>query len=199
MTKPVAFPWSWRAGFSVVVPSDGVAEAEPLLDAIQGALRHEKASSIARVENGVTFHVDMFRFVPNWNILTPFDGGTVWVHARGDSVDVEYEVSLRRLFWITTILVPAFFGTFLVAVSRFPIVAALPIIGAAWLWIYGGNALIGLLRFPAFLRRALRAVLDPKSPPRLGKPRADDPPSARRIAAEAVSIPRQPQSRSGKS
>jgi hypothetical protein len=195
----VAFPWSWRAGFSVVVPSNGVAEAEPLLDAIQKALRHERASSIARVENGVTFHVDMFRFVPSWNILTSFDGGTVWVHARGDSVDVEYEVSLRRLFWITTITVPLFFGTFLAGVNHFPPVAVLPIVGAAWLWIYGGNALIGLLRFPSFLRRALRHVLDSTSSPHVGKPRAEHPPSARHHASEAVPIPRQPQSRAGKS
>jgi hypothetical protein len=197
MTKPVALPWSWRAGFSIVVPSDGVAEAEPLLDAIQEALRHEKASSITRVEDGVAFHVDMFRFVPSWNILTPFDGGAVWVHARRDSVDVEYEVSLRRLFWITTIMVPLFFGTFLVAVSHFPTVAALPIVGAGWLWIYGGNALIGLLRFRSFLRRALRDMLDPKSPPRVGNPRAVDPPSVRRLTSNALPVPPRSPSRSG--
>jgi len=99
----------------------------------------------------LSFRGGIFRFVDNWNALVPFGRGQLIVDDERHAV--RYHVSFRQLTYAATIMVVfgAAGGWF--ATKHDPVVSLFFAFG--WLWLVGGNLMIGIPRFQRFLRKAI--------------------------------------------
>jgi ABC-type xylose transport system permease subunit len=146
----MGFPLS--ATGSIRVDTTDVPRAIQTVDRL---LRNTKASTIAIHENRIDFTVHFFRLVTNWNLLVLIDSGSIVFRERDHAIDVEYDISFRRWFFIVTGIV----AVVLVLVLLFAIDprsgVSVPFLILLWLFLLGSNYFIAALRFPAALRSSL--------------------------------------------
>jgi len=93
-----------------------------------------------------------------WPALAPFGRGELEIDPTDHQV--RYRLRVAHLIVFATVAT-ACMGAVMLAV-RFPSVGVALFLPIAWAWLVGGNALIGVLCFNAFLRRSLAAM--PKAP-----------------------------------
>jgi hypothetical protein len=147
----MGFPLS--ANGSIRADTTDVPRAISTVDRL---LRNTKASTIAIHENQIDFTVHFFRVVSNWNLLVPIDSGSIVFRERDHSIDVEYNISFRRWFFILTgTVVVVLVLVFLFAIDPRAGVSV-PFVILVWLFLLGSNYFIAALRFPAALRSSLR-------------------------------------------
>jgi hypothetical protein len=147
----MAFPLS--ANGSIQVDTTDVRRAIQTVDRL---LQNTKASTIAIHENRIDFTVHFFQLVSNWNLLVPIDSGSIVFRERDHMIDVEYDISFRRWFFIVT-------GTVLIVLVLVLLFAVDPRGGVsvlfltlAWLFLLGSNYFIAALRFSPALRSSCR-------------------------------------------
>jgi hypothetical protein len=112
-------------------------------------LQNVDAREVKAYMDRVEFKGGMFRLVSSWNVLVPFASGTVTIHP--DIRQVRYRVSYLQLVFVATIAVGIMSLFVLSSVGWQPLLVV-PIV---WLWLVGGNLIIGVPRFERFIRRAL--------------------------------------------
>lgn len=78
--------------------------------------------------------------------------GIVTIHP--DIRQVQYQVSCLQLVFIATVAV-GIMSLFILSSAGWQPLLVIPI---AWLWLVGGNLIIGIPRFERFIRRALADV-----------------------------------------
>jgi hypothetical protein len=107
-----------------------------------------------RVEgSSVQFRGGVFRFVSSWNVLGPFGFGNLKVDAN--SRQVQYTLSLRQLFFVTTALT-VFLAIFVLV--EWPSWGPVVFIPLVWTWMFGGNLVLGIPRFEAFLGHSIETA-----------------------------------------
>ena len=125
-------------------------DVNSVLNKIEKGLDTVRATSIVRTANKVTFRGGIFRLVTNWNILVPVGYGVIGVQP-GNPGSVTYKFSCLEMLVTTTIMV-VLMGVFILSsipISAFSIFA--PIF--MWLWLFGMNYLIAMLRLPVFVKK----------------------------------------------
>lgn len=102
----------------------------------------------------VTFKSGWTPMFSGWNVLAPFGSGVLEVDAAAD--EIRYRLSLLSLIVRVTvaIVVMGSFGLLM----RFPGVLLAGFLAVGWLWLVGGNLLIGVPHFERFLRRSVSAA-----------------------------------------
>jgi len=147
----MTFPVRRRGEFTIeasMTPDDA-------LKRIARALEKESASGIRIHEDSVRFVVPLLRFKSNWNILAPIDSGSIGIRRVGKGLRVRYTLSLRRVTWSATLMIPLLFGPFVLLGRETPVSLGVVFLVAIWLWIVGGNYAIACVRFPDWLRKRL--------------------------------------------
>lgn len=127
-----------------------------ILSAVGAALEAACPGTIARQRDGhVDFRVLLFGagWRSNWNILVPYDGGQVRVVRQGGEVWLAYSNSVRRLLAFAT-GATMIMGLLAGLMTHDP-GEGLQIFGGMWLWLFGMNYLIAMLRFGGWLARAV--------------------------------------------
>lgn len=118
------------------------------LSRVEQELVAVRASDVLRTGNKITFRGGIFRFVSNWNILVPIGYGEIEILPAS----VKYEFSCAQMLVLTT-LMAGVMGMFMLSsvpvFSTFSLVAPL----LMWLWLFGMNYLIAVVRLPAFVRK----------------------------------------------
>jgi hypothetical protein len=117
-----------------------------------GVLQKVDAREVKVYGDRVEFKGGIFRLVSSWNILVPFGSGMITI--RPDIRQVAYHVSWLQLVCFATVAV-GIMSLFIVSSVGWQPLLVIPI---AWLWLVGGNLLIGIPRFERFIRRALADV-----------------------------------------
>jgi hypothetical protein len=129
---------------------DGV-DPETLCAKLAQALRDAHARDVVLWPDRVTFSGGMFRVVTNWNVLVPITRGELVVEDSGKRL--RYRVSFLQLvsclvvFTVLALVVMPLQGFSPGMLRFFPVLI--------WVWLGGGNFVIGILRFERFLRRAI--------------------------------------------
>ncbi len=139
------FPFSSTGEFTVGT-SAGLSASQAVA-AIAEAIRAEKPTSMDASADTVTFSSGVFRFVSGWNLLVPIRSGTVRCVQTHEGVVVHYRVSFVQMLLVVSLMVGLMFG----CIARAP----MPFLIFAWAWLFGGNYVLTLYRFPRFLRCAL--------------------------------------------
>lgn len=138
------FPFSNSGTIEVI--SHEAASLQPIVSAIENAIRDSKPTSLSVKDGVLSFRAGVFRFVNNWNDLVSIGSGEIRLSQRGERVLIHYRISFVQMFIIVSVMVGLIFG--------FVAQAPLGFIVVGWLWLFGGNYLITLYRFPRFLRAA---------------------------------------------
>jgi len=135
--------------FQYLSPED----ARYILGRLRETLSAEKASNIRLSEKRITFDVSLFRFVSNWNVLTPVDEGE-FIARPGELGTVKYKFSFARLFVIVTLIAICFLLLLLPSLGpgRLAVYAA-PCI--TWLFLYGLNYIVAVIRLDDFVWQAI--------------------------------------------
>ena len=120
-----------------------------LPDYFSDVLQKVDARDIRVYGDRVEFKGGIFRLVNSWNILVPFGSGIVII--RPGIRQVAYQVSCLQLVCFATVAVGIMSLLILSSVGWQPLL----VIPVLWLWVVGGNLLIGIPRFERFIRRAL--------------------------------------------
>jgi hypothetical protein len=154
----MAFPLSITG--SVTVPKDDTdfVTVPNLAQGIEKLLSEAKATSVARDGNSITFTAGFFRFVINWNILVPFGSGKLEVEDEGHRIRVRYAARTVPLLVFTSSVFCAIAIWMSLAELRagtFPAWALLWVFGVFWVWLFGMNYVIAMIRFPFWLKRGL--------------------------------------------
>lgn len=134
-----------------------VARIADMLD--EKSTTSARAADCVIVEgNVITIRMPWFRITWGWNILAPFNAGRVEVSGGNDAITVRYAMSTVAMFIFTTLpLVAALALTSWAKPDTLSAIRSfLPWFGLAWLWIFGMNYLIAMIRFPLWLRRGIR-------------------------------------------
>jgi|KBSMisStandDraft_5_1062788.scaffolds.fasta_scaffold492285_2 hypothetical protein len=139
--------FSFTGRLQVKVEVDTTALPSHLAD----CLRDVHASTVEIVGNRVTFTGRYHRFMSNWSVLVPFDSGELTI----EGYELRFQVNFRQMVLIGTVMVGL-----MPVLWRNNLVHPLPlfVFPLAWLWLVGGNLLVGILRFKRFLHRALMSA-----------------------------------------
>ena len=137
---------------------DSDRTAAELASHLAECLRHVNARQVIVDGNRVTFRGGMFRFVSNWNVLVAFGSGEIRVDP--ENRQIEYRLNAAQLITVVTIMISimalVMLGSSIPDADRQLLGTVSPVIIAiGWAWLVGGNLVIGLVRFNAFLRRSL--------------------------------------------
>ena len=118
-------------------------------------LQQIKAGTVEVNQNHVSFTGGLFGSGRNrWDILVPFGFGDVTV--KSDTRQLTYRLSFRQLFVAGTIMVGILTGfSYFAWHSLLAGLVAAPI---WWIWLVGGNLLIGLPRFKRFVNGAIETA-----------------------------------------
>ena len=135
------------------------AACDRIADMLDEAMAGSSAADNVRIEgNTVHFYAAWFALRWNWNFLAPFDKGQIIVELHRNAIAIRYTLStVNMLLLITSVL--AAIGAFVVwgkpdILKEVRTIA--PYLGLGWLWLFGMNYLIGMIRAPLWLRRGLR-------------------------------------------
>ena len=150
---------------TVDTPPDGGIAA--VMQKVEEALRHAKATRLRVTSDSITFRGGPFRGVTNWNILLPISSGELRFTRCDRAVLVHYHISWLGLSLVTVALV-----TIALIFSGFGSALAL-LIPFAWLFYLLGDYTIAVDGFPQFLASAAGGRSSrPVSPP-IGSPFGD--------------------------
>jgi hypothetical protein len=121
---------------------------------LAAGLTRVRASTIAREGSCVLFYVRFFRLVMNTNLLVPIDSGAINAELDGAAIKVSYRLRTVRFCIMTTAMALAAVAVTLSA--SLDLHTAIGIGFLAWLWLFGANYVIALVRFRAFATRSVR-------------------------------------------
>jgi hypothetical protein len=142
--------------YTVTFDYDNRLDKTALLAHLASCLQKLEARDIHTNGESVTFRGGLFRAVNKSNILIPFGHGVLTIHTV--SHEVRCQLIFRQLVYAATILMGlAATSAFLVSGRSMSPPIFLFCIG--WLWLVGGNVLIGIQRFRRFLRTAIDSTL----------------------------------------
>jgi hypothetical protein len=66
-----------------------------------------------------------------------------------------YQLEFIQIFFVISAMVLGVFGPFVLTAPNLSVAEAWGVLGLAWLWLYGGNVVSTLWRFPRWIRRTL--------------------------------------------
>ena len=152
------FPLDHRGEFtrSKVTINDPENFSGDFFERATGALAAVGARDISVNGHRISFTGGMFRFVWNWNILIQIGYGYVDLTETDDSFVISYYASFREMLVIVSMLV-LIFGVDLFVSDKMPLAGKLGLLSFAWIFLFGGNWVIAIARFPSFVNNMLWA------------------------------------------
>ena len=153
----MSFPLDHRGEVSWTIHSGRNADWEctTLLNAVVEQLQKESANDISVIGNRIRFKGGVFRFVHNWNLLISISSGSVEAVPVNGRLIVTYYLNFKQLLIFSTVLA-SLMGLVIVGENGLPVEGKLAIVGFTWLWLFGMNFLIAILRFPGLIDRAMK-------------------------------------------
>ncbi len=141
-------------------PSNSI---KPVADRIVAMLDEAGASEVWLEQNVVRFKRGLFGggvWSTGWNILAPFDSGTIRLDTEDTSLRVRYRWSTIRMMLIVTGLMAVVLVPSVQHNVKHPVdwQLAIKFAGLGWLWLFGMNYLIGMIRVPLWIKRELKEV-----------------------------------------
>jgi len=102
----------------------------------------------------VLFCVRFFRLVMNTNLLVPVESGAINAEVDGAAIRISYRLRTVRFCVIVTAM--ALCATAAVYSGDRDLIRAAGMGLLAWLWLFGANYLIALVRFRWFVKSCVR-------------------------------------------
>lgn len=139
-------PLTWR--WAIAVPQVRSQDPQETLAAIQRALSAEGAIATTRDSTRVDFRCPGVTGMTRWALLAPISSGYVTVDSSPGAWRLAYALRFTLVFWFSLVATAVFWA--LDYTPKVSIEVLYP-----FLFLFGGNVVISLWRFPGFLRRTL--------------------------------------------
>jgi hypothetical protein len=146
----MSFPISFRGR----IVACSIADPVVALNRVAAHLRVDGIDRYELTADRLTFAVGLFRGPGHHHPLAMVTRGVVWACPSPAGVELQFQVSLVQAFWIVTAIVLGLFGPFVLGAGNVGWGGGLLIVAGFWLWIYGVNMAITMLRFPTWLAAA---------------------------------------------
>ncbi len=133
---------------------DEDVQPSALMPHLAECLRRVRARHITVDGNRITFKGGVFRFVSNWNVLSPF--GTGELEFLPTTRQVRYRLSLAQCIIVGTVI-GGFLAVLMLCVphSEPPPEGFVPVALVFWVLLVGVSLLIGIGRFESFLGESI--------------------------------------------
>lgn len=154
----MGLPFNYISEVTAPLPENCVFDDSGIVQAYREELQRLKAKDIESGSDFISFKGSTFRFVFNWNLLVPISKGVLKISKEGANVSVRYYIEYTDLLILSTLIVLLMGGIFMLA-SGADVKEGLLFVVASWLWLFGGNLIITMFRFPAFIRKTLNRHL----------------------------------------
>lgn len=156
MTFPVEYRGEIKFSDIAVENSDNFQQQ--FLTKMAQELELVKAHNIERLDNHLSFTGRILSFGSNWNILAQIDKGYIEILPSADGVVILYKISFKILLVLVSLLLLIFLGSIFASKGGvgLSLTGKIVISVVAWLWLFGMNWLIAVLRFPAFIERVVK-------------------------------------------
>ena len=148
------FPFSF--GRTIEIPiTDNTVESvsEMIASTLVRLIKAEKPSSFTSNQNHITFTGGVFRFAGSWNLLVSINYGAIDIVQVNNKLLVSYKLWFVELFIFASLITAMF--AYLILSSDFS-VQNLGLVAGTWLWFFGGNFIITVIRFHSLVRSASR-------------------------------------------
>jgi hypothetical protein len=146
-------PFPVSSSGSISVPADSPDSLRAVTLAIEDALCEAKAKDIRTSGETILFRAGAFRPVFGWNQLLAVSSGEIQIKQDGALIHVRYRIWFLQILILVSVIV----GLLGVCIRSLPIQSFV----LAWLWLFGGNYIATLYRFPRFLRAAVEKGIVP--------------------------------------
>ena len=156
----MTFPFEYRGEikFSDFAVENSDNFQQQFLTKMAQELELVKAHNIVRLDNQLSFTGRILSFGSNWNVLTQIDKGYIEVSPSADGIVILYKISFRVLLILVSLLLVIGLGSIFASKGGavFSLTGKIAISIVAWLWLFGMNWLIAVIRFPAFIERVAK-------------------------------------------
>lgn len=146
------FPLSASGTINVDVPAS--ADLDSIMQSVVFALEDAGPSRVSRYKQQIAFRGGPFRFVHNWNVLSPITSGTIHFCVEQGRTVVRYRIYFLEAFLIYTLPLLFYFAYWIIAL-RPHAVAFYPVTLVVWLMLLGLTYFISVLRFPLLIREGV--------------------------------------------
>jgi hypothetical protein len=146
---PLPFSYSGRVEIA------GQHDVEGATLRLERGLELLKPKRLDRTGSQIRFKSGAARLVSNTNLLVPIGSGELSVQPNSGGLAVAYRLHFTQILLIATVMVLGFFGPFLLNAPNLTRGEAGVFLFGMWLWLFGGNVVITLIRFPRWIKRTL--------------------------------------------
>jgi hypothetical protein len=147
----MALPFSLRGRVEVTESPDVSAAASRL----ERGLHNLKAKRVGRAGPEIHFTGGIFRLVAANNLLGAVGSGDLSVEPLVRGVAVEYRLRFTQMFLVVSVAVLGFFGPPVMNAPNLTPVEAAVLLSVSWVWLYGANVVLAVIRFPRWIHRTL--------------------------------------------
>ena|SRR2546422_4998094 len=134
------------------------SSASVATDALEHALEQLRAKRIARRGCRIEFTGGIFRAVRGDNLLVAVGSGDLSLERSGTGLEVTYRLRLTQMLLTVSGLVLFVLGPPVIGAPNLNTLQASGVLLTAWLWLFGGNVVLTLVRFPRWIQRTLAAT-----------------------------------------
>ena len=121
-----------------------------VLSVVEKGLRSARARKIQINEESIVFRGGIFRLVSSMNLLVGVTKGRISAHIEPNAIKLDYELWFTELL-VGAIVLSCFFGVGGLVMWQVSSSNAVCVGLLAFVWFFGMNMIITMLRFRAFL------------------------------------------------
>ena len=133
----------------------GASSTAVATERLEHALEQLRAKRIDRSGNQIEFTGGIFRAVRGDNLLVAIGSGELSLKHSGQGLDVAYRLRFTQMLLTVSGLVLIVLGPPVIGAPNLTALQAGWVLVVAWLWLFGANVVLTLLRFPRWIRRTL--------------------------------------------
>jgi hypothetical protein len=143
----MALPFSYSGSVEVTELQD----PKTALLKIEQGLEHLRLRRLVLVGQQLQFSAGTLQYLAGRTALGAAGSGEVTVQRSKVGLTVAYRVRFSQLFWGTLFMV-GFCSLFILGAPNLAPREAAALLFGMWAWLYGGNVVVTLFRFPRWLR-----------------------------------------------
>lgn len=148
------FPFSFSRTIKVPVTNGAIeSTSEMIVSMLAKRIETEKPKNITSTQDRITFSSGIFRFRASWDLLGPISYGEIDITQTSNKILVSYKLWFVELFVIVSLMVTIM--AFSIFTKGFTI-QTLVLIAVMWLWLFGGNFLLTVIRFDNLIHSVLK-------------------------------------------
>jgi len=149
----MAFPVSYQGYTSL---SHTKMTIEETVQNICIGLRNNNSSNIKVTGSSITFDGNLFGSLSNWNIMSMVSNGKIDISKTDGTTEIKYNINFIHSFFLSIfliVIVSALIFLSSIITKDNGLLGNIYYMPIAWLFIFGANYLITIIRIPYFMRK----------------------------------------------